>query len=197
MNAKQVKQYEILSEFFSSDILKQAAVDKYFGAMLKLDYTYAEDLWEYMLIRNDADLKNPAVAKLYLDRAVALFLNAAEAKALKTVIDKPVIHRAVFSFAPSAAEGALFDLAVNLLVAGKVDTVESIFKNLIKNEAMKVSYGGYMIKFLDKYFIEMMKKNSTHRVELNRKQANLLMTYVQKVKGDEKAMLVQRVKEVL
>ena len=37
MNAKQVKQYEILSEFFSSDTLKQAAVDKYFGAMLKLD----------------------------------------------------------------------------------------------------------------------------------------------------------------
>ena len=58
MNAKQIKHYEILSEFFNSDILKQAAVDKYFGALLKLDYAYAEDLWEFMLIRSDADLKN-------------------------------------------------------------------------------------------------------------------------------------------
>ncbi len=51
MNAKQIKHYEILSEFFNSDILKQAAVDKYFGALLKLDYAFAEDLWEFMLIR--------------------------------------------------------------------------------------------------------------------------------------------------
>lgn len=54
-----------------------------------------------------------------------------------------------------------------------------------------------MIKFLDKFFIEIMKKNTQRKVELNRKQSALLMSHVQKVKGDEKAMLVQRVKEVL
>ena len=80
MNAKQVKQYEILSEFFQSDMLKVAAVNKYFGAMLKLDYTYAEDLWEYMVIRNDGDLKVPAVSKLYLERAFELFMAVSAAK---------------------------------------------------------------------------------------------------------------------
>ena len=74
MNTKQIKQYEILYEFFGSDMLKPAAVDKYFNAMLKLDYGFAEDLWEFMLIKNDADLKNPAVAKLYIDRVFGLFL---------------------------------------------------------------------------------------------------------------------------
>lgn len=197
MNAKQVKHYEILSEFFNSDILKQAAVDKYFGALLKLDYTFAEDLWEYMLIRNDANLSKTAVATLYLDRVFTLFLGASSAKALKTVNDRPVIQRAVFGFSPSVAEGELFDLAVNLLVSNKVDTVEGMFKNIAKNEAMKPSFGGYMIKFLDRYFIEMMKKSAQHKVELNRKQSALLMTYVQKVRGDERAMLIQRVKEVL
>lgn len=62
---------------------------------------------------------------------------------------------------------------------------------------MGASYGEYMIKFLDKFFIEMMKKNAQRKVELNRKQSALLMSLVQKVKGDERAMLVQRVKEVL
>lgn len=197
MNAKQIKHYELLNGFFTSDMLKPAAVDKYFGELLKLDYSFAEDLWEYMLIRNDSDLKNQAVATLYIDRVFAMFESAASAKLLKTVTDKSVIGRAVYSFSPSVADGTMFDMTVNLLVANKVDAVESAFKNIVKNEAMSKSFGGYMIKFLDKFFIEMMKKNPQRKVELNRRQSALLMTYVQKVKGDEKAMLVQRVKEVL
>lgn len=197
MNAKQVKQYEILNEFFTSDILKRAAVDKYFGAMLKLDYTFAEDLWEYMLIRNDSELKNTAVAKLYIDHVFELFFAASSAKALKTVNDRAVVQRAVFGFSPTAHDGELFNLPVNLLVANKVDAVDAILKNVLKNEAMKPSFGGYMIAFLDKFFIEVMKKSAQRKVELNRRQSALLMSYVQKVRGDEKAMLVQRVKEVL
>ena len=197
MNTKTVKYYEIVSEFFASDFLKKAAVDKYFGAMLKLDYAYAEDLWEYMLIRNDADLKNAAVAALYIDRAFELFLGAAASKALKTIADRPVVMRALFAFSPKAAEGELFTMPVNLLVAGKTDTVDAILKNVAKNEAMKPSFGEYMIKFLDRFFIEMMKKNAQRKVKLNAKQSALLMSTVQKVKGDERAMLIQRVKEVL
>ncbi len=197
MNTKTVKFYEIVSEFFASDILKKAAVDKYFGAMLKLDYASAEDLWEFMLIRNDAELKNPAVAALYIDRAFELFFDAAAAKALKTVTDRAVIMRAVFSFSPSAADGELFALPINLLVAGKTDTVDAILKHVAKNEAMKPAFGEYMIKFLDRFFIEMMKKNAQRKVKLNAKQSALLLSTVQKVKGDERAMLVQRVKEVI
>ncbi len=197
MNAKQIKHFEILSEFFGSDLLKSAAVDKYFGAMLKLDYTAAEDLWEYMLIRGDLDLANPAFAALYVDHAFSLFLSVNAAKAQKTVIDRPVVSRACFMFSPSAADGELFNMAVSLLVAGKTDVVDGIFKFVSKNEAMKPSFGEYMIKFLDRFFIEMMKKDAQRRVKLNNKQSSLLLSTVQKVKGDERAMLIQRVKEVM
>ena len=197
MNAKQIKQYEILSEFFNSDMLKQAAVDKYFGAMLKLDYGFAEDLWEFMLIRNDADLKNQVFASLYVDRIFELFLDAAAAKVAKTVIDRPVLTRAVFGFSPTADKGEKFNIPLNLLLANKVDAVDSVFKNAIKNDAMGCSFGKYMLEFIDKFFIEVMKKNASRKVELNRKQSTLLMSYAQKVKGDEKAMLVQRIKEIL
>lgn len=197
MNTKQIKQYEILSEFFNSDMLKQAAVDKYFGAMLNLDYGAAEDLWEFMLIRNDADLKNLVFAKLYVDRIYELFLKANAAKVQKTLIDRPVVSRAVFGFSPTADKGELFAMPINLLVANKVDIVDGIFKNVIKNDAMKSSFGQYMLEFLDKFFIEMMKKNAQRKVELNRKQSTLLMSYAQKVKGNEKAMLIQRIKEIL
>lgn len=197
MNAKQIKHYEILSEFFTSDLLKPAVVDKYFRALLGLDYALAEELWEYVLIRNDADLKNQAFSTLYIDRVYALFASAASARANKTIIEKPVITRAVFNFSPTADSGELFALPVALLVAGKADAVDTVFKYVCKNEIMKSSFGEYMIGFLDKFFVEMMKKSAQRKVELNRKQSALLMSYVQKVKGDEKAMLVQRVKEVM
>ena len=197
MNAKQIKRYEILSEFFNSDMMKAAAVDKYFGAMLKLDYSFAEELWEFMLIRNDADLKNPVFAALYVDRILGMFLKTNAPKAQKTLIDNAVIARAVFGFSPTADKGELFNMPINLLVANKVDTVDGIFKNVMKNELMKRSFGQYMLEFLDKFFIEVMKKNAGRKVELNRKQSTMLMSYAQKVKGDEKAMLVQRIKEIL
>ena len=177
-------------------LFRSAAVEKYFGAMLKHDYTLAEDLWEFMLVRYDSDLKNSAVAALYIDRVFSLFNSFNESKSIKTVIDRPVISNAVFRFSPSAADGALFAIPINLLVAGKVDAVDAIFKLVAKNEAMKPSFGKYMIAFLDRFFIEMMKKNAQRRVELNRKQQTLLMSTVQKVHGDERAMLIQRVKEV-
>lgn len=197
MNAKQVKYFQIISEFFGSDILKPAAVDKYFGAMLKLDYASAEDLWEYMLIRNESDIKNPVVAALYIDRVFSMFLAANSAKALKTVVDRNVVMRAVFQFSPSVCDGEAFMLPINLLLSNKIDTVDEILKCVSKNEAMKPSFGGYMIKFLDKYFIELMKKDTQRRVKLNTKMSSFLLSVVQKVKGDERAMLVQRVKEVM
>ncbi len=197
MNAKQIKYYEIVSEFFASDLFKPAAIDKYFGAMLKLDYTYAEDLWEFMLIRNDSDLGNPAVAALYIDRVYSIFAKAAAARVQKTLLDRPVILRAVFRFSPSIAEGELFAMPISLLVAGKVDSVDAILKQVSFNEAMKPSFGAYMISYLDRFFIEMMKKDAQRKVKLNTKQSKLLLATVQKVKGDERAMLVQRVKEVM
>lgn len=196
MNAKTVKHYEYLSEFFGSDMLKAPAVDKYFGALLKLDYAFAEELWEFMLIHHDADLKNPAFAALYIDRVYKLFAASNAARTQKTVVDVPVIERAIFQFSPSACDGELFNLPISLLISGKTDAVDGIFKLLIKNEAMKPSFGEYMIKFLDRFFIEMMKKDAQRKVKLNNKQTSLLLTTVQKVKGDERAMLVQRIKEV-
>lgn len=196
MNAKQIKYYEILGEFFASDMFKAAAVDKYFGAMLKLDYALAEDLWEYMLIKNDDNLKNAAFAALYLDHVYGLFSKTAAAKVTKTLVDRPVIMRAIFRFSPSVKEGELFALPISLLVANKTDTVDAILKHVAANEAMKCSFGAYMIDFLDRAFIEMMKKDAQRRVKLSAKQATLLTATVQKVKGDERAMLIQRVKEV-
>ncbi len=196
MNAKTVKYFEIISEFFASDYLKSPAVDKYFGDLLKHDYTAAEDLWEFMLIRHDADLNNPAFAALYIDRVFSLFFKFNSAKAIKTITERAVIERAVFAFSATADKGEFFSLPINLLVAGKVDTVDSIFKHVVKNTAMSSSFGAYMIAYLDRFFIEMMKKDAQRKVKLNAKQTALLSSTVQKVRGDERAMLIQRVKEV-
>ena len=197
MNAKQVKYFEIISEFFASDILKPAAVDKYFGALLKHDYAASEELWEFMLIKNESNIKNPVIASLYIDNVYALFYASNSAKTLKTVTDNATIKRAVFQYSPIASEGELFMLPINLLLANKIDAVDDILKLVSKNEVMKQSFGEYMIKFLDKYFIEMMKKDAQRRVKLSTKLSSFLLSVVQKVKGDERSMLVQRVKEVM
>lgn len=195
MNAKQIKFYETVHGFFSLD-MGAKSIDKYFGAMLKLDYTSAEDLWEYMLTCREKELSDGAFTKLYVDKVFSLFFASSASRTLKTIVDRPVISNAVFRYSPSVTDGELFALPINLLVSNKADIVDGILKLVAKNEAMGVSFGEYMIKFLDRFFIEVMKKNTQRKVELNRKQSTLLLSTVQKVKGDERAMLVQRVKEV-
>ena len=195
MNAKQIKFYETVHGFFSSD-MGAKSIDKYFGAMLKLDYTSAEDLWEYMLTCREKELSDGAFTKLYVDKVFSLFFASSASRTLKTIVDRPVISNAVFRYSPSVTDGELFALPINLLVSNKADIVDGLLKLVAKNEAMGVSFGEYMIKFLDRFFIEVMKKNAQRKVELNRKQSTLLLSTVQKVKGDERAMLVQRVKEV-
>ena len=82
---------------------------------------------------------------------------------------------------------------MDLLSNNKTDPAEDIFKCVVKNE--RIAYGPFMKELLERVFIEILKKNPSKKLEMSRKLATLLLSYVSKIKTDERAMLEQRIRE--
>ena len=196
MNAKELKYTSILESTFKDDFLTEAVAKKSFTSLLNLDFALAQNLWEYVCTAYESDLaKNEEVATVYGDIIFNAFYTKGAPKTVKALTDIPALRRAVFTYSPKADRGNAFGIMVDLLVGNKTVPADDIFKCLVKNE--RINYGPFMKELLERLFIELMKKSATKKLELSRKLGTLLLTYVSKIRTEERAMLEQRIRERL
>lgn len=194
MNAKELKYTSILESTFKEDFLTEPVAKKSFTSLLNLDFAFAQNFWEYVCTSYESKLNaSEEVAVLYGEKIFNSFYSKGAPKTVKAIADIPAIRRAVYTYSPCADRGNAFGILVELLVANKTAPADDIFKCLIKNERIK--YGPFMKELLERLFIELLKKSATKKLELSRKLGTLLLTYVSKIKTDERAMLEQRIRE--
>lgn len=196
MNAKQLKFLSVFEEMSRAGFTDEATVKKHFPAVLRLDFALALDLWDYICSAYENDLAaSKDVAALLGGTVADMFYKQAAQKTVKALADLPSVRRAVYQYSPRAGEGVAFGILVDLLSANKTDAADDLLKCLLKNG--DVPYGPTMKKLLERVFIELMKKNPAKKMEMPRKLATLLLSYVSKIKTDEKAMLEQRIRETM
>ena len=196
MNAKQLKYLSVFENMAKADILAEETAKKYFPTLLNLDYALALDVWDYVCTTREEKLAaNKELGRIFGGTVFELFYKKGATKTVKAFADAPVLRRTVFQYSPAASEGAAFTLMADLLAANKTDAADEIFKCLVKND--RIAYGPYMKALLERVFIELMKKNPAKRMEMPRKLATLLLTYVAKIRTDERPMLEQRIRETL
>ena len=53
-----------------------------------------------------------------------------------------------------------------------------------------------MKRVLEQVFVELLKKNPA-KIEMSKKLSTLLLTYIRNIKTDERAMLEQRIREIM
>ena len=194
MNPKQLKYLTLFEQMGKNEPVSEESVKKYFPAFINLDYALAVDVWDYLSTTREAEISaKPEQAKLLGDSALDLFYKKVAQKAVKAIADLPAVRRAVYQYSPAAGSGTAFGILVDLLSANKTDQAEEIFKCLIKNE--RIQYGPVLKSVLERLFIEILKKNPSKKLEMSRKLATLLLSYVSKIKTDERAMLEQRIRE--
>ncbi|MDE7395168.1 MAG: hypothetical protein K2M95_03505 [Clostridiales bacterium] len=196
MNAKQFKYMQIFEQYVQDGLLDEKAAKKHFASLLQLDYPLALDTWDYVCSAYEQELADSEDAgRLLGDTVFALFYEKNAQRTVKALLELPQVRKAVFSYSPAADKGTTFSLLVDALVANKTETAEEYLKCLVKNE--RIEYGPFMKEVLERLFIEILKKNPSKRVEMSRKLSALMMTYIGKIKTDERAMLLQRVKETM
>lgn len=197
MNAAQLKFLQMFAEFARVDVADTAAMEKQIKLFLNQDYTRAVDLWDYVIATYEDSLNDAKTATFWGEKVYKLFAAKSSQKAQKLLIDDAYVRRAVYQYGPHIADGDFFALLVDLCVMNKTAQAEEILKCVVKNTNSKVTYGAFMKALVERVFIEILKRSSSKRVEMSRKLSTLLLSYIGKIKTDEKPMLTQRIKELL
>ncbi|MCL2256569.1 MAG: hypothetical protein FWC11_06985 [Firmicutes bacterium] len=194
MDTKKFKFLQTFESFIQVDFFSDKNIlTKHMKSFLSLDYSQAIDVWVYLITTRENDLlKNTRIATMLGDDMFNLFFSNNSQKCLKALSDEIMLKKAVYQYCANSLTGENFKLLVNLIVSTKLEFADEILKCVIKNE--KIKYGEAMKKLLEAIFIELLKKNP-QKIILNKKQTELLLGYVKKIKTDERAMLEQRIKE--
>ena len=194
MNAKELKFLELFEEFLTIDIVAdKIALSKSIKKLMDFDYTMAQNVWEYLSsAKEDKLVKDANFANAVGFEILNLFYAKAMQKCVKSIVDVASIRRVVYQYNAKSAEDKALQIIVDLLVANKLPASDEIFKCLVKNSS--IHYGQAIKLILEKVFIELLKKNPT-KIMMSAKLADLFLTYIRKIKTEEKAMLEQRIKE--
>lgn len=199
MNAKQIKYYDKIFEFGRVDPLSEPEkVYEFFTFMLEHDFEQAGEIWEYLLESKKSALQSSQVVISIVDKVLLLFVEKSAQKTTKLLIENPVIRNAVYQLSANADSEFTLSVVCNILLGGKIETSEDFLKALQKNTALECEFSGVMREIIDNV-IEALRTKAAQKnapVKMQKKLATWLMSYMSKVKGAQKAILAQKIKEV-
>jgi len=194
MTTKELKFLEMFEEFSKINITAdKLGTAKQLKTIMDFDYQMAVNVWEYYSSVKEEKLSKDENFSLAIGfEFLNLFYVKANTKCIKAIADVPAIRRSVFQYSRYAGDENALQIIVDFIVANKLPIAEEILKCLTKNT--RIHYGQILKRILEKVFIELLKKNP-NKVEFSKKTADLYLTYVNKIKTEEKALIIQRIKE--
>lgn len=195
MNLKQLKFMQMFAELIKNAKISSAeSMQTYFTPVLNFDLSLAQDLWEYLIITNDATIaKNKIIGEVIGENIFAMFFSKSPAKTIKIIYDVAAVKKVVYQYNPKACTGENMNILTDALMSLKLDEGEDILKCLMKNSY--IEFGASLKTLLERIFIETLKRNPTKKIEINKKLSTLLLSYIAKIKTDERALLEQRIRE--
>ncbi|MDR3022013.1 MAG: hypothetical protein LBU60_05015 [Clostridiales bacterium] len=197
MDAKHIKFLQLFSELAKVKVDDIASMETKLVPIIKLDFCFGLDIWEYLSITNEeAYTKNVAMSEFLGNRVLELFFSFSSQKTIYAVESIDAIAKFVFCYNPHADKGIPLDIVLNALVTNKIDLANFVLSNVQKNN--RVSFDNYLKTIVEHCIVVHIKKldKSTKNMPFPKKQANLLLEYIAKVRGPNRALLEQRLKEV-
>jgi len=179
MNNKQTRKYELIiavgsgGENFMTNLAELCA----------MDFATAFEMWEFDLARGGDATVN----------GFNLFHSVSELKTRQLFCESLPLQKLVYS-SKQASNPTLIEFLANLILAGKLDTADECLSKLRTNT--HIDFNDIMRTVVDTTFALSCQKNGTRVPVLNKKQKTLLIDYIDKIKGPNKALLTQRMKEI-
>ena len=195
MNAKELKRYELIialgagqvggGEFFSN-----------INELVKNDYATAFEMWEYLMTVNTNKLGDPGFAAVLESGMFQLLFGTSESKFRQLIAGNSQLLRLIYAQSATAGSGTNLSYLTSLVLGSKIDAADEILKLVAVNKSPNMDFGARMQAIIDDVFNTYCAKNNAKVPNLNRKQTMMLLEYVLKIKGPNKNLLVQRIKEL-
>ena len=178
MNSKQTRKYELIVAVANGD-----DVVRNLGELGAIDFTAAFEMWEFVLARGDGNFAE----------GLGLFESLSDTKTRMLFCESLPLQKILYS--SLAAGGAkLVGYLASLILAGKIDAADECLARLRTNT--HIDFNEIMRTVIDTTFATYCQKNNTRVPTFNKKQKTLLLDYINKIKGANKALLLQRMKEI-
>jgi hypothetical protein len=179
MTQKTTRKYEILSAMARGE----GDSAKNLAELCAIDYATAMEVWEFYLGKSDT----LALSGFEVFRAVS------ESKLRQTLCENSALMRLVF-MSSAALSAPLVDFLVSIILSTKTEMAGEILKIMRTNTA--IDQNECMRVVVDAVFNVACARDGTKVATLNKKQKTLLIENIEKIKGQNKALLLQRIKEI-
>ncbi|MCL2177055.1 MAG: hypothetical protein FWB72_03805 [Firmicutes bacterium] len=196
--SKTLKHYERLFAFAKGvDALEKSTTTTFFKQTTDYSFDTAEDIYTYLIstyekfITTD-DMKSEVLCKDILE----IFNASNKTRTQKMLLENTTVQRALYLLDKNAVSGLQFEFLITLVQTSKTEAAETLLKHLQRNSALQ--FGQTMKTLIEQLFIAILAKqgNTTKKVELNKKQVEILTAFVKQIKGPERPLLEQRINEL-
>ena len=186
MNPKAIRRYELIASASATAgfaAQRQNTLPPILSELVAIDFQTAFEVWEMCLIRG------AEVVQAGLD----IFLKASESKTRTLFMENANLIKLVFSSKEATAKNVLEFLAAFIL-SNKLETADECLMRLRASTA--VDFNDAMRPVIDTVFAVYCKEHGVRVPSFNKKQRDLLLDHINKIKGPNKALLLQRMKEL-
>ncbi|MDR1094299.1 MAG: hypothetical protein LBL66_09160 [Clostridiales bacterium] len=190
MNTKNFNFYKDLFAFAASDYLNSPETnEKFFKKAIDFNFGVAAELWQFVAASNAKDAQ---AYKMIGPNVLKVFHAANSVKTRTLLIGSDEVRDVVYCGDAKAGEGLSGEIALYYLSGLKVAESDALLKSLSKN----INFGPIFKKLLERLFDAVKERNGGKAV-LPRRFADLLLAHANNIKTFEKALVTQRIKEIM
>ena len=195
MTSKDIKKYNLINTILNSNPGDEALFG-HFSELVAIDFTCAFEVWEYMLGNHQAALGDIKIAGNLESKIFTLFNMTSESKTKQLFVESLPLNRLVYASCITSCAGTNLQILVNLILSAKIEAAEVALAGVKANAIKEFDYGDAMRRIVDTVFATYCAEKGVKKCVLNRKQSAMLLDYVSKIKGPNKSLLTQRIKEL-
>ncbi len=159
---------------------------------LNYDFDTAVNLWEYLLEKYDkvfCAIKQ-ANAALSTD-TLKLFYDKSLSKTLKMLSENAVIKKYLLTLSSAAFDEVIKNTVAQAVMGNRTENADEYLKFLCRHE----EFGKIMIEILTAIREKLLLKDTKY-LRLTNKQATYLNVYATKIRTSDRAVVLQRIKEM-
>jgi hypothetical protein len=188
-----MQKYQLIADIAAADAAN-ADLSAMLSELCATDFQTAFEVWEFVLAKHQRLLDNATICENTETKIFGLFTRVSETKTRQLLCESMPLIRLIYGCCATAGTYHNLNFLVNHVLGNKLDIAGECFLKLRSNPNIK--YAEVMRKIIDDIFAANCARNSVKVPIFNRKQKALMLEYVEKIKGPNKALLVQRIKEL-
>jgi len=193
MNAKKIREYSLITEIAASGA-DNPKLPTLLAELCAVDFTTSFEMWEFMLMRNQEQLGDVKTCANIEEKPFGMFVRVSETKTRQLLCESLPLQKLVYGTCASSGTSHNLAFLVNLILSNKLDDADEALRCMKSNTS--IDFNEKMRVVVDSVFGTYCARNNVKVPALNKKQVKLLLSHVEKVRGPNKALLTQRLKEL-